>query len=87
MSISSFCLLRSEASIVGAIFWLSSTPPVIFSVGSLETDLKTAVGPWVSALCAGLQPSASGSWARRPSGVAMVPMPWPTLALIEEVPA
>ena len=59
---------------------------VIFSVGSFETDLNTAVGPLASAPWAGEQPSASGSCARLPSGVAMVPMPWPTLAEMEEVP-
>lgn len=53
----------------------------------LETVLNTAVGPCVSALCAGLQPSARGSRAWRPSGVAMVPIPCPTFALIELVPA
>ena len=78
--------LATLDSICGVIFWLSRTPPVIFSVLSLETDLNTAVGPFLSELWEGLQPSARGSFAFLPSGVAMVPMPCPTFALIEEVP-
>ena len=64
----------------------NNTPPVIFSVGNLDTDLKTAVGPCLSALCCGEHPSARGSYAFLPSGVAMVPIPCPTLAEILEVP-
>ena len=65
----------------------SSTPPVISSVGSLETLLKTAVGPFLSAAWLGEHPSANGSPALRPSGVASVPAPCGTLAEIELVPA
>ena len=59
---------------------------LIFSVGSFATVLNTAVGPFLSALCAGLLPSANGSNAFLPSGVAMVPIPCPTFALIDDVP-
>ena len=60
---------------------------MISLVGSLETLLKTAVGPFLSAAWLGEQPSAKGSPARRPSGVARVPAPWGTFAEIELVPA
>ena len=64
----------------GSSFWFSSTPPRIEPVGSLPTELMTAVGPRWSVLEAGLAPSASGECALRPSGVAMVWAPNGTLA-------
>jgi hypothetical protein len=72
---------------MGDTFWLRSTPPVILPVRSLETDLKTLVGPFLSEPWLGEHPSASGCPQLRPSGVAHVPAPWGTLAEIDEVPA
>ena len=53
-------VFSSLDSIWGVIFWFRSTPPVIFSVRSLEIDLNTAVGPLLSALWAGLQLRVAG---------------------------
>ena len=83
----SFTRSSGSARICGVTFWLSRTPPVMRPVSSFETDLSTAVGPLVSAPWLGEQPSARGSPAWRPSGVAAVEAPWGTFAEIEDVPA
>mgnify|MGYP006961795351 CR=1 FL=1 len=83
----SFCFCVSFASEDGDSFWLSRTPPSILSVGSFETDLKTAVGPRVSVPEVGEQPSATGVNAFLPSGVAGTTDPEGTFAEMLDVPA
>ena len=83
----SFFLSESFLMVAGESFWFSKTPPIIFSVGSLETDLNTAVGPRISVPDAGELPSATGVNAFLPSGVAGTTEPLGTLAEILEVPA
>ena len=83
----SFILSESDFNEEGESFWLSSTPPMIFAVGSLATDLKTAVGPLTSVPDVGELPSATGVKAFLPSGVAGTTEPFGTLAEMLEVPA
>ena len=60
--------------------WVNENGELVYGFGTIE-KAREAKREW-----AGLQPSARGSKALRPSGVAAVPIPCPTLALIEEVP-
>ena len=69
----SFCLSSGFDRKRGVTFWLNGTPPVISFVGSLATVLNTAVGPFLSIPWLGERPSARGSFAFLPSGVASVP--------------
>ena len=73
INISIFSLFSSFDNNWGVTFWFNKTPPVISCVGNLETDLNTAVGPFLSIAWPGEHPSARGVCAFLPSGVAIVP--------------